>query len=287
MLLPPDIQPDENKEIFLLLDGAQFENLGQKIYSSNSLHARALYGGTRLQAALHVSPYLVKLSEESSLLDEFLDQGVWAYQGYLLESDANLETTADHLAWLCVAKHSEADFVALRFFDPRIFPGLFEALPETEQALFLGPVRKVWIPDPEGEEWQMMERPEIPGPSLPDYSKIYTLNSAQERAMDKASWDFFIKGLSRDLGKQYPDLPADDAGVFFYAEKALALGFTQEEDIYGFCHLCCLLAQKGTTPWETNSSVLQDLMRYPNSLSPTERIQKALSHIMEKGDLHG
>lgn len=290
MLLPPDIELSAEKNIFLLLDGAQFENLGQKVYASDPGPAWALYAGTRLHAALHVSPWLVSLSKESALLDDFLNQGVWAYHGYLLESDANLEITARHLAWLCVAKHSEAGDVALRFFDPRIFPGLFAALPAPEQALFLGPVQKIWIPDAEDENWYTLKRPISADTFAPDHSKIYTLNAAQERAMDKASWSFFIKGLAEELVKNYPNLFMDAPVITqtsFYAEKAMTFGFTTEEDIYGFCQLCGLLAQKGETPWETEIPEFQNLMRYPNSLEPAERIEKMLSHILAKGGHRG
>ena len=105
---------------YLLLDGAQINDLAARIYGleeSPSLHL--LYQQSAYEALAEVGPLLVAVRPHSELAQLFHRE--WqATAGVWLESDASEDDLVAHLRSLIHVRLGSAQTTLFRYYDPRI-----------------------------------------------------------------------------------------------------------------------------------------------------------------------
>ncbi|WP_144823607.1 DUF4123 domain-containing protein [Marinobacter piscensis] len=127
------------RNVYVLIDGAQMDAL-KLIYShDDSPEFDQLYRGMPHQSALEVSPCIVKPSDTSRL---WAAEPVWRSAGLVVESNADMQTLADHFRSLISVRLPDQTFAYLRFYSPTRVHGLLSAFNPNERAQFSGPVLK-------------------------------------------------------------------------------------------------------------------------------------------------
>lgn len=124
----------ESGGVYLLLDGARFEDVHRFIYQMDELpEYEPLYRGTFFAKAHEVSPCLVKVSgEKPEMLDWFFSEGAAERKAVLITSGMNLQELAGHFRKYLEARLPSRKIVLFRYYDPGILHALipFGAKPQ-------------------------------------------------------------------------------------------------------------------------------------------------------------
>lgn len=138
------------RNVYLLIDGAQMD-APKLIYShDDSPEFDQLYRRTPHQSALEVSPCIVQPSEASRL---WTAEPSWRSAGILVESNADIQTLADHFRSLISVRLPDQTFAYLRFYSPTQIHGLLSVFNPNERVQFSGPVLK-WHYFDSGTGWE-------------------------------------------------------------------------------------------------------------------------------------
>lgn len=114
------LQTEDN--IYLLMDGARFENIHAFIYKMEETPEYiSLYRGTYYESVLEVSPCLVRPhSSHEGLLSWYIAKGADEHKAILLVSKEDGKTLAEHFREFLEAKLPSMEIVLFRFYDPCI-----------------------------------------------------------------------------------------------------------------------------------------------------------------------
>lgn len=114
---------------YALVDGVQYSRFtGTHVESRYGVN-RALFAGTEDEALAHAGPWLIDLEKESSSTAGTVSQLEQAYPSVMwLFSRLDLESLAMVLQLKLNAKLPDGRTSLVRFWDPRAFVGLFNAL---------------------------------------------------------------------------------------------------------------------------------------------------------------
>lgn len=114
---------------YALVDGVQFSRFTGAHIESRYGANRALFAGTEDEALAHAGPWLIDLEKESPSTAGTVSQLEQAYPSVMwLFSRLDLESLAMVLQLKLNAKLPDGRTALVRFWDPRAFVGLFNAL---------------------------------------------------------------------------------------------------------------------------------------------------------------
>lgn len=132
----------EGLTLYLLLDGAAFNNILSFIYETEDQPEwRALYSNTFYETAIEVSPYLIKTNPVSSLFNWFIAEGY--PKGLLVRSCQNIDKLGRHLQTNLEAKLPSLEIVLFRFYDPLIFDTYIRHITDDDAQRFCGPISEI------------------------------------------------------------------------------------------------------------------------------------------------
>jgi len=131
------------ENVLILLDGATTDAPRLAYQHDDAPDLERLYAGTRHQAAISVSPCLVRPSPGSELLAA---PETWQDHGILLESPADLSVVASHLRSLISVRLPSGQGAYCRFYSPGQMIPFLCALDPEELRAFSGPIRAWHLP---------------------------------------------------------------------------------------------------------------------------------------------
>ncbi len=133
---------DAGMRHYLLLDGAQIDDLLQQIYRLElAPEFHVLYQQTRYAELAEVGPVLVETGHDSALTRHF-EQHWSASAGVVLTSSAVTEELIQHLRSLVHIQTIGEAILLFRFYDPRILHLWLSDLAGKEQNAVMGPVNE-------------------------------------------------------------------------------------------------------------------------------------------------
>lgn len=111
-----------NHNIYILLDGAKFENIHSFIYTTDECPKYiALYQGTFYESAKEVSPCLVQLkSYHDCFLQWYFLEGANTQQAILMTSEKSIVELSKHFRNFLEARLPNMDIVLFRFYEPNV-----------------------------------------------------------------------------------------------------------------------------------------------------------------------
>ncbi|SDR80496.1 protein of unknown function [Halopseudomonas litoralis] len=235
-------------QAYLLLDGAQMDNLLVQIYQlEDTPEIHLLYQNTHYQALAEVGPLLIKLSTGSRLEQHFMEH--WqASAGLWLETDAGESELVEHLRSLVHVGIGSDVTVLLRYHDPRIMRHWLPELPPDDRDRTMGPVLRMRLPALPGENRAGEIRRTKPATAA-RYSNTpwLRLNEEQVERLNRAHLEEFDQRLLAHIDRHFPDCLADcetNARLAWAAacrQSAQAYGYSAADEVAQWANLCALL----------------------------------------------
>lgn len=273
---------------YLLLDGAQIENLSGRLYNLEATPSiELLYQRTAYADLADVGPLLIALDPGSELAQVFTREwqtnaGIW------LESDADEAVLVEHLRSLVHAR-VEGVTVLLRYYDPRIARLWLGPLTVKERDVLLGPVKRIRLPD-DAADTGIERQSALAKPAHYADTPWLSLSREQLAQMSQAKRDDFDRCLLAHVQRFYPTClqHLDDAAQRQWAahcrRSAAGHGYNSAAEVSRWAGLLAelghdfpaapahaayrtLLAQPGVLPSQRLDNLMAELQR-PDTESP-------------------
>lgn len=191
---------------YLLLDGAQIENLPVRLYSlDDNPVVEWLYHTTPYQVVFDVGPTLVVLRANSGLEQAFMDH--WQHNaGLVIESDAPMQLLAEHLRSLIHVRVTGDASMLFRYYDPRIMRHWLPAQSSAEKDHLMGPISRVRLPPREGQEEQWIVREHDRQNAQPYAERPWlSLDEQQLQQLNQGKLEMFDRQLLEHVRLYFPD----------------------------------------------------------------------------------
>lgn len=268
---------------YLLLDGAQIDDLAAQIYKLEDAPAlHVLYQYTAYEALAEAGPLLVAVHPHSELAQVF--QRSWqSTAGIWLESDAPEEDVAEHLRSLIHAQ-VEGVTVLLRYYDPRVTRSWLGPMTASERDRLLGPLRRIRLHDDTPETCLQRLGPLVEPARYADTPWVL-LSQEQLEQMTQAKQTDFEQRLLAHVQAFYPDclhnLDAD-------GQRAWVVSCRASASQYGYysgaavARWAGLLAELGDDfPNAPEHGAYRDLLAQPESL-PEQRLDNLINELQRQ-----
>lgn len=264
---------------YLLLDGAQIENLLPLIYQQQeSPLAYRLYQQTAYAEWADSGPCLVRVEPDEALMQHF--EVHWRGRaGLLLASAAEIEVLVEHLRSLVHARVDGGQTVLFRYYDPRILPLWLETLSAQERDLYLGPVKRINLPIAEGQDL-LVQRADLPvearryadEPWLGlSAEQLDTLNGAKQRVFEDRLLEHLLNHFPDDLA--HLDETQRRQLVRRCRDSAARHGYSSADEVARWSSL--LLICGSDFPQAPEHARYRELLAQPGR-SPAERLDDLL-----------
>lgn len=218
---------DLRSRAFLLLDGAAFDAPRFVYENDDQPEIDYLFLGTRHQAALEVSPCLVKPSETSRLWQK---QNDWQHKAVVVLAEEELPVIAGHLRSLLSVALPDGGYSYLRFYSPRQLRRLMLALNDQERERFSGPVREWLAFQPEGN-WHSFRAGTLQPAMTASDEGWFALTDRHLEALAEDAREEFLGRLGRFLSIN------DQPRLARLLQEANGLGFRSEKDVSRYAEL--------------------------------------------------
>lgn len=130
----------EDRHVYVILDGAQNENLLDVFDDHQELERECLWFGRLEPDMQEVAPYLVELDEDAPFTRWVLDHG-WAQNwGIFVVSDEDLATVWRHLRQHTRIFDPQNRRLYFRYYDPRVLHAFLPTCDGKQLSEFFGPV---------------------------------------------------------------------------------------------------------------------------------------------------
>lgn len=134
-LLAKDFQP-----LYALLDAAREPSVLKVILESKEEH-QSLYEGPQGAQLAHFAPYLIRVPQESALLDTLVQQAWSKSWGVFVTCDMPLKELRTHFRHFLTVKLPDGSQVYFRYYDPRVLRLFLPTCFPEETTQFFGPVK--------------------------------------------------------------------------------------------------------------------------------------------------
>lgn len=218
---------DLRSRAFLLLDGAAFDAPRFVYENDDQPEIDYLFLGTRHQAALEVSPCLVKPSETSRLWQK---QNDWQHKAVVVLAEEELPVIAGHLRSLLSVALPDGGYSYLRFYSPRELRRLMLALNDQERERFSGPIREWLAFQPEGN-WRSFRAGTLQPAMTASDEGWFALTDRHLEALAEDAREEFLGRLGRFLSIN------DQPRLARLLQEANGLGFRSEKDVSRYAEL--------------------------------------------------
>ncbi len=130
----------EDRHVYVILDGAQNENLLDVFDDHAELERECLWFGRLEPDMQEVAPYLVELDEDAPFTHWLLDHGWGQHWGIFLVSDEDLAAVWRHLRQHTRVYDPQQRRLFFRFYDPRVLTTFLPTCDRQQLVEFFGPV---------------------------------------------------------------------------------------------------------------------------------------------------
>jgi hypothetical protein len=140
-LLRGDFQP-----LYAILDPAR----NPRILALMILHqeeSQSLYEGEEGAKMAQFAPYLVRLRNDSRLIEALVKEGWGKSWGVYLTSSGDFREVRHHLRHFLMVAMPNREQVYFRFYDPRVLRAFLPTFTPEETAQFFGPIRSYLVED--------------------------------------------------------------------------------------------------------------------------------------------
>lgn len=199
-----------DKQHYLLLDGAQIEDLMLTLYQlEHAPEFHWLYEGTRFAELADAGPILIA-TEDDSLLSQHFRKHWHTTAGVTLVSRAPVDELVQHLSSLVHASVGGGVSLLFRYYDPRILYLWLTDMSDGQRNSVLGPVEQFTLWGSDG--WHDFSR------SAPSASQRYTdipwlqLNAEQLTSLNQAKQQAFEQKLLAHMDTWFPECLANARG---------------------------------------------------------------------------
>lgn len=260
------------KPAYLLLDGVSVPQLAELLGQFNS-QAYCLYHNTRWNELADISPQLVLLTGADDPLLAHYQKHASQEWGYLLFSDAKVQTLCEHWRNLLAVEHPSGMEVMPRIADPAVMQPLFALAEQADSARWFGPTSHVCLPDRVANRWWQHTRPD----SNSAQPETYRLTDQELTALGDVEFRNFVSGLTEHLQTNFPDFMATftPAERRRHAQKladdAYQKGFSSEQEITLYANVFGYLAGE---PISDHPDIVQ-LLTEATSETPLQRVGQA------------
>ncbi len=201
---------EDGGQLYAVVDAARDEEV-LRLLALNDTPFASLYQG-KLQPLMSVSPFLVQFHETAEIC-RWLTTTAWGDScGMLCTVEAGLQALAAHLSGLVIAEDARGVEVFFRYYDPRVLPAYLPSCTGEELDRFFGPVRRLMVEAPSGEEVLVFGREEppgeggrasSPGPERAGGGRLH-LRAEQEDALLLAAEGEFLERLHAHMKRHFP-----------------------------------------------------------------------------------
>jgi hypothetical protein len=226
-------EPQERagRNVYLLIDGARLD-VPKLVYSQDdSPEFDQIYRNTPHQSALEVSPCIVKPSETSRL---WTAESIWHSAGVVIESNADIQSLADHFRSLLSVRLPDQTFAYLRFYSPTRIEGLLSALNPNERAQFSGPVLKWHYFDSE-TGWKSTTVHSLEQSHKAREEGWFQLTEEHIQTISKHQEARFIRTLVNNSG--LPLTPESESLMRTLVERGRRYGFRSEAELASYTEI--------------------------------------------------
>ncbi|MFI8581206.1 DUF4123 domain-containing protein [Ectopseudomonas khazarica] len=232
---------------YLLLDGAQIDNLLAQLYQlEDAPSIYRLYCSTLYEALADTGPILVELLPASKLKAHFTEH--WqATAGVWLQSAAETQELLEHLRSLVHASVQGVTLL-LRYYDPRVMRHWLVELPREERDHLMGPIQRIRLaPRNEGEELIELQRQAAsPATRYADEPWLHLGDETVER-LNRAHLEAFDGQVLAHVDRYFPDcLAGQDATARQAWAQSCRLGadvhgYSSADQVVQWANLCAVL----------------------------------------------
>jgi hypothetical protein len=134
-LLAKDFQP-----LYALLDASREPSVLKVILESKEEY-QSLYEGAQGAQLAHFAPYLIRVPQESPLLETLVHQAWSKSWGVFVTSDTPLKDLRTHFRHFLTVKLPDGSQVYFRYYDPRVLRLFLPTCLPEETTQFFGPVK--------------------------------------------------------------------------------------------------------------------------------------------------
>jgi predicted component of type VI protein secretion system len=150
----PPVDPDherilkalrqQTESLFALFDAARDPRIFALLNGSGT-ESKSLYEGAEGDKLAMYAPYLVRLPQQSPLLDTLIREGWGMSWGVFLVADQPLADVRKHFRRFLMVKAEDGPEMYFRFYDPRVLRAFLPACTPAEVREFFGPVRSFLV----------------------------------------------------------------------------------------------------------------------------------------------
>ncbi|WP_312243381.1 DUF4123 domain-containing protein [Stutzerimonas nitrititolerans] len=270
---------------YLLIDGAQVNNLAARIYAleeSPSLHL--LYQQSAYEALADVGPLLVAVRPHSELAQVF--QQEWqATAGIWLESDADEDDLVEHLRSLIHVRLEGDQTTLFRYYDPRVMTLWLGVLTAVERDPLMGPVKRIRLPSDSGAELELLRESKPQTFARYDDRPWLHISQAQLEHMNQAKFACFDQRLLAHLQRFYPeslqsmDAAAQQQFAALCRQSAGRYGYTAADEVARWAGL--LIELGGDFPQAPEQHSYRQLLEQRGPL-PAQRLDNLIAELQRQ-----
>jgi hypothetical protein len=136
----------EFQPLFALLDAAR-DPMILKLLLESKEEYQSLYQGAQGEKLVNFAPYLVRLPQQSPLLEKLVVNGWGKSWGVFLTCDKSLQEVRSHFRHFLMVKTEAGKDLYFRFYDPRVLGAFLPSCTSDEIKKFFGPVRSFLLED--------------------------------------------------------------------------------------------------------------------------------------------
>lgn len=165
----PSIDLDRTKALgkkWMVIDGALLNDAHlilpkQFVKNDKSILYKNLFIGTKWNDIADVGPLLISYHPEIEVWAQA--QRPWRF-GLVFESDEPLKALAKYWLTLSDCQHQGLEGSLSRLYDGIIFYHVLNQADDVRQASWLGPIKRIWLPDYANQRYFYTERPDVNNP---------------------------------------------------------------------------------------------------------------------------
>jgi hypothetical protein len=136
--------------LYAILDAARDPQVLELLGAADEEH-QSLYEGAKGEVLRQYAPYLVRLPQESSLLETLVWEGWGESWGVYLMCHLGFKEVRRHLRHFLLVKAPNGEELYFRFYDPRVLRVFLPTCPPLQAAEFFGPVTYYLAEDESGD----------------------------------------------------------------------------------------------------------------------------------------
>ncbi|WP_304641841.1 DUF4123 domain-containing protein [Pseudomonas sp.] len=270
---------------YLVLDGAQIEDLHRQIYELEPApEFFLLYHQTRYSELADVGPVLVRAEPGSPLETEFKANWI-TNAGFSLTSAMPTAVLVDHLRSL-IHLRTNADVVLLfRYYDPRILRIWLDSLDEAERARVMGPIASIQLPSADARLPHLYENRTMTEGRVYDSAPWLRLDSNQLAVLNMAQQQRFDQRVIEHVTRWFPGCLAglDEPGQQQWAagcrNRAAEYGYSSASDVARWAGFVTLLGND--FPAAPEHEIFRTLLTQAQ-VTPAQRLDNVFTEIQRR-----